>query len=74
MVVDLAGHGRSENPRSAGGLSIVGHARRLELLLQRLAVRDPLLVGHGVAAALALRRAAPEWPAGRALLLSPRTV
>lgn len=56
LVVDLLGHGRSDQPPDAP-LDVAAHARRLAALLRTLGVGPACLVGHGVGAAIASRMA-----------------
>jgi pimeloyl-ACP methyl ester carboxylesterase len=71
LVVDLLGHGRSDQPESAA-LDISAHTRRLLALLEALGVEPACLVGHGLGAAIA-SRIAQEQPerVTRLLLCNP---
>ena len=60
LVLDLLGHGRSDPPGSHA-MTVAAHATRLEQLLDVMGVREALLVGHGMGAAIAAR-VAHEWP------------
>lgn len=70
LVLDLLGHGRSDPPgadRAAEGTSagatermtarmtVAAHAQRLDQLLDVMGVREVMLVGHGMGAAVAAR-------------------
>jgi pimeloyl-ACP methyl ester carboxylesterase len=54
LVLDLLGHGRSDPPGSHA-MTVAAHATRLEQLLDVMGVREVMLVGHGMGAAVAAR-------------------
>jgi len=54
LVLDLLGHGRSDPPGSHD-MTVAAHATRLEQLLDVMGVREAMLVGHGMGAAVAAR-------------------
>lgn len=54
LVLDLLGHGRSDPPGTAA-MTVAAHARRLDQLLDVMGVREAVLVGHGMGAAIAAR-------------------
>jgi magnesium chelatase accessory protein len=54
--MDLPGHGFTRG-RPSGGLALPAVAAALAMLLDQLAVRAPLLVGHSAGAAIAVRAA-----------------
>jgi len=69
LLLDLLGFGRSDPP---GGhdVSVAGHATRVQLVLERLGVRDAIIIGHDIGALVAWRlaRAAPARVRALALL------
>ena len=54
LVLDLLGHGRSDPP-GAAAMTVAAHAARLDHLLDIMGVREAILVGHGMGAAVAAR-------------------
>jgi pimeloyl-ACP methyl ester carboxylesterase len=54
LVLDLLGHGRSDPPSTAA-MTVAAHAARLDQLLDVMGVREVMLVGHGMGAAIAAR-------------------
>lgn len=54
LVLDLLGHGRSDPPGNHS-MTVAAHAKRLEALLDVMGVRQAVLVGHGMGAAIAAR-------------------
>jgi pimeloyl-ACP methyl ester carboxylesterase len=54
LVLDLLGHGRSDPP-GAESMTVAAHADRLAQLLDVMGVREVMLVGHGMGAAVAAR-------------------
>lgn len=56
LVVDLLGHGRSDQPSDVA-LDVAGHASRLAAMLDTLGVGPACLVGHGIGAAVVARLA-----------------
>ena len=54
LVLDLLGHGRSDPP-GTHAMTVAAHAARLERLLDVMGVREVMLVGHGMGAAIAAR-------------------
>jgi pimeloyl-ACP methyl ester carboxylesterase len=54
LVLDLLGHGRSDPPGSTS-MTVAAHADRLAQLLDVMGVREAMLVGHGMGAAVAAR-------------------
>lgn len=54
LVLDLLGHGRSDPP-GAQAMTVAAHAQRLAQLLDVMGVRQAMLVGHGMGAAIAAR-------------------
>jgi pimeloyl-ACP methyl ester carboxylesterase len=54
LVLDLLGHGRSDPP-GAAAMTVAAHADRLARLLDIMGVRQALLMGHGMGAAIAAR-------------------
>jgi pimeloyl-ACP methyl ester carboxylesterase len=54
LVLDLLGHGRSDPPGTER-MTVAAHARRLAMLLDVMGVRQAMLVGHGMGAAIAAR-------------------
>jgi pimeloyl-ACP methyl ester carboxylesterase len=54
LVLDLLGHGRSDPPGPAP-MTVAAHATRLEQLLGVMGVKEVMLVGHGMGAAVAAR-------------------
>jgi len=54
LVLDLLGHGRSDPP-GTHAMTVAAHATRLEQLLDVMGVREAMLVGHGMGAAVAAR-------------------
>lgn len=54
LVLDLLGHGRSDPP-GAASMTVAAHAHRLAQLLDVMGMREAMLVGHGMGAAVAAR-------------------
>jgi pimeloyl-ACP methyl ester carboxylesterase len=54
LVLDLLGHGRSDPPGHAS-MTVAAHAERVGRLLDIMGVRQAMLVGHGLGAAVAAR-------------------
>ncbi len=54
LVVDLLGHGRSDQPASAS-MSVTAHASHLQRLCDVLGLEPACFVGHGMGAAIAAR-------------------
>jgi pimeloyl-ACP methyl ester carboxylesterase len=54
LVLDLLGHGRSDPP-GRHAMTVAAHAKRLAQLLDVMGVRQAMLVGHGMGAAIAAR-------------------
>jgi pimeloyl-ACP methyl ester carboxylesterase len=71
LVLDLLGHGRSDPP-GAAAMTVAAHAARLNQLLDIMGVREAILVGHGMGAAIAAR-VAHEQPEriARLMLVNP---
>lgn len=71
LVLDLLGHGRSDPPGTAA-MTVAAHAARLDQLLDIMGVREAILVGHGMGAAIAAR-VAHEQPEriARLMLVNP---
>lgn len=68
LVWDALGAGRSAKPRD-GDYSLAAHQHRLEHVLDACDVDEPMLVGHSLGGALALRYAATHPERTRALCL-----
>ncbi|MBX9857670.1 MAG: alpha/beta hydrolase [Gemmatimonadaceae bacterium] len=54
LVLDLLGHGRSDPP-GAASMTVAGHTQRVATLLDIMGLREAILVGHGMGAAIAAR-------------------
>jgi pimeloyl-ACP methyl ester carboxylesterase len=56
LAVDLPGHGKSELPQDTGPVrSVKTYSEHIWGLIQALELRDPIVVGHSLAGAIALR-------------------
>jgi|APMI01.1.fsa_nt_gi pimeloyl-ACP methyl ester carboxylesterase len=67
LVLDLLGHGRSDPPGTAA-MTVAAHADRLGRLLDIMGMRQAMLIGHGLGAAV-VARVAHEQPARVAHLM-----
>jgi len=69
VMPDLIGLGFSDRPRSASEHTLVAHARWLGALVDRLALRDLVFVGHDWGGPIGLRALADRPAAARGLVI-----
>lgn len=73
IAVDLPGHGLSDKPVAASAYSLVAMTTHVRDILDALGLERPLVVGHSMGGAIALRLAM-EWPERVAGLVLPAPV
>jgi len=71
VIPDLPGHGFSDTPAAARGLSLPGMASALSALLESLDVQPDLVLGHSAGAALAVRLIVDGLPTRGLVGLNP---